>query len=126
MAYRVQCMVVPTHLHKDTSGRKLEASKRFHIAPVNEAYALHTAPKSHREGRRFFGTIFSVGETSVAWLLAEGYRTFMTLGIDPEGGYSPLFAGGPQVAKPKKHFKINWQRIKDRVEAAGGSIHRID
>ncbi len=122
--FRAADMVVPTHLHADTSGRNVVSYRDFPFiaAKCPYTYSLPSAPKAEPT----FGTIFSVGETAVAWLLAEGYRQFLTLGIDPEGGYSDLFAGGPQIAQPKRHFKINWQRIQDRVKDAGGTIHRID
>jgi hypothetical protein len=57
--------------------------------------------------------------------LAVGFRHFETLGIDRAGGYSPLFFGGPQTEKPRAFFERNWERIRSRVLAGGGTIEGI-
>lgn len=119
----VGTIVLPTWLHCDVRGKKKVPHE---AAPVPkdkvQNYCLHTAPELSLP---YFGRIMSVGETAVCWLLRDGYRKFETVGIDPQGGYHKKFNSGQQVAKPKRHFKENWQRIKIRVLTAGGEIKRI-
>jgi len=119
----VGTIVLPTWLHCDVRGKK-KVPHEASPAPRDKVrtYCLHTAPE---RSLPYFGRIMSVGETAVCWLLRDGYRKFETVGIDPKGGYHKKFKGGQQTAKPKRHFKENWQLIEIRVLTAGGEIKRI-
>lgn len=90
-----------------------------------ERFQLPSAPETVPNVPQL-GGCRSCGEAAVAWLLSQGHREFRCIGIDPEGGYSDLFAGGVQREAPTRWYAVNWQRICRRVARAGGTIERIE
>lgn len=125
---KVDQLVLPSELHV-RCGKGLVGAERVipdvigHVGRIS-FYRLHTALKT-RVDLPYFGRIISVAETAACWCVKEGRHEFRTLGLDPDGGYSEYFAGGPQVDKPNSHFKRNWQAVCRRIRRVGGTIERI-
>lgn len=123
-------IVVPSELHQDRRGRRTmrfdQLPDWFVELPCLHIYQLHTAQK-RRHDIPDFGRIWSVGETAVCWMLKQGHREFVTLGIDPVGGYHEEFQGGPQdLTKPANWYDQNWRRMEYRVHRLGGTISRLN
>lgn len=121
-------LVVPVMLHATTDGanlvRALDVRHRMPLHRTTEYYELPSNP-NRNPSRRYFGAIKSVGETAVAWLLAEGFRKFETVGVDPDGGYHSAFDEiGRHTDKAPDWFAENWRCMWKRVDAAGGTIVR--
>ena len=126
--WRVRHLVTPALMHQGGGARPGVPAHKA-IPPgsgIVDHYELHTNP-NRDSSLPFFGVVSSVGDTAVAWLLMQGYRDFVTLGIDPDGGYSDHFAGGPQrTDKPLDQYRRNWESMQRRVRGAGGTIERIE
>lgn len=121
-----RAIILPEYLHLDTSGKRLiywrDAIRGLTTGRYSVyTYNLHTS-RSKNSLVPDFGTIMTVGETAVCWMLREGYRNFLLSGVGKRRGYSNQFAGGAQTGKSAGHFARAFSRIKDRVAKFCGSI----
>lgn len=105
----------PRHWFDDPRVLAYRARERFELPSAPER--VHGVP--------WLGGCRSCGEAAVAWLLHQGHREFRTIGIDPEGGYSELFAGGVQRETSPGWYRVNWRKMQRRVLQAGGTIRRV-
>jgi hypothetical protein len=132
---RVGTLVIPTALHVHGGGRLYSAHElpaglwdrvaiQLYRLPSHKRLNQSLTPEAFGDSNLVptFGQVWSVGESSVAYLLHEGYREFRTVGIDARPGYSGAFSGFNQTPKPASWFAENVRRIRQRVQDAGGTI----
>lgn len=127
---KISNMILPVEFNQDNPEKKrsLELIDPAHISHMNVyEHSLHFHPYPETDEVRVY-TVISSGETAIAWLLDEGFRTFYTVGIDPyapdnirhhvfesnnEGvGKYPNIPGG---------MAISYNRMIQRVEQFSGA-----
>lgn len=122
---RARRVLLPSLMHRDGGdGLVCHGSVRPALMgrPV-DLYELHSN-QSRNSALPYFGEIWSVGETAVAWLLHQGYTRLHTLGIDPDGGYAERFQSQGANGPEPEWFRENHRRICRRAANAGATIER--
>jgi len=132
---KVTNMILPVEFNQDNPEKKrsLELINPAHISHMNVyEHSFHFHPYPETDDVRVY-TVISSGETAVAWLLDEGFKTFYTVGIDPhapdnvrhqvfemnnEGvGNYPNMIGG---------MHISYNRMMERIEKFGASMEEFN
>ena len=131
---KIDNLLLPVEFNQDNPDKKksLELISPDHIAHMNVyEHSFHFHPYPETEDVRVY-TVISSGETAIAWLLDEGFKTFYTVGIDPyapdnirhqvfeqnnEGvGEYPNIPGG---------MAISYNRMKQRADQFGATLEKL-
>ena len=131
---KIDNLLIPVQFNQDNPEKKksLELMSPEHIEHMNVyEHSFHFHPYPETDDVRVY-TVISSGETAIAWLLDEGFKTFYTVGIDPyapdnirhdvfeennEGvGKYPNMPGG---------MVISYNRMKQRANHFGATLEKF-
>jgi hypothetical protein len=131
---KIENLVIPLRFNLENKGDTLaydliKDTLPEHINVFNYTFNFHPYPET--EDVRMYSVISS-GETAVAWLLDEGFKSFKTTGIDP---YAPdnvrhsVFENNGEGnwlhPNPRGGMKISYDRSVYRVQQFGGTFQTI-
>lgn len=133
---KVGLFVLPRYLHDDPKPSGFtSAGNAFDILmeklgndwsrrPECDMYVLHTDPDRIDPREPTFGRCRSTSDSLIAWLLAQGCRTFYTVGIEWDGrdGTHPDLP--PGMSKSAAHRRSIWQHTLDRIQQAGATVQQ--
>jgi len=132
---KVQNLILPLRFNLENKGETLSSelikeTLPEHVKLYNFTFNFHPYPETE-EVRMY--SVISSGETAVAWLLDEGFKSFKTTGIDPYAPYSLqhnfLFEnngeGSSKHNMPPGGYKISYDRSLYRVKQFGGIFEKV-
>ena len=103
---KIKKVVIPTYPHKDFNAQDKYTWKTFlERIPKKIDYFVHKL-KTHRGGFDEFeslGPSYSSGTTAIQYAAKCGYEEVLYCGIDPEGGYNPIFERKDENGNPLNH-----------------------
>lgn len=124
---KVGTLVLPTHLHGDSSAapKLVRFEKAIRHVPANRfaIFRLHTAPASESRGPNLL-RCWSTAESLIGFLLHVGYREFLFNGITRQAAYDPRTP--PRNQKKAHHYAINHRRCVNRIGRAGGTVKEFE
>ena len=135
---KVSRFVIPAHPHvnkKVKSGYTYEDwlpklhGRPYDLVEYHTTYipfpsrVIPDIPKQH---------ISSIAESAVLWCLMKGYRDFLTIGMDPSGGYHPDMLKSPHHKihtspnSASQHQTKVYDDCTKLIQQKGGTISRLD
>lgn len=132
---KVSNLILPLRFNLENKGNKLAReliadTLPNHVNVYDFTFNFHPYPET--EDVRMYSVISS-GETAVAWLLDEGFRTFITTGIDPHAPdnvrhqvFESNGEGNWLHPNPPGGMLISYNRTCNRVDLFGGNIRNVE
>lgn len=132
---KVSNLVIPLRFNLENKGDALaydliKDTLPKHINVFNFTFNFHPYPET--EDVRMYSVISS-GETAAAWLLDEGFKNFITTGIDPHAPdnvrhqvFESNGEGNWLHPNPPKGMLISYNRKKHRIELFDGTIRKLE
>jgi len=135
---KISNFVIPAHPHINKKVRdgytykdwlpKLQG-RPYELVEYHTTYipfpdrVIPNIPKQH---------ISSIAESAVLWCLMKGYRDFLTIGMDPSGGYHPEMLKSPhhkvhtgQNSASQHQTKV-YNDCTNLIRKEGGTISRLE
>lgn len=136
---KVKNIILPTYPHFNVSPHRNLPYQSFLDAIPNRAikYDIHRLDTCLDKDPNvpYLGKSYSVGTTAIQWLGKNGCKELDFCGIDPEGGYNPIFDILNENNQPKNHacraesgtavYQTNYNLFLQIAESFNIKVNRI-
>ena len=135
---KVKKVIIPTHPHYNCGPHKnITYSTLLDKIPTKVEYDVHRLDTCLKRDPNtpYLGQSYSVGTTAIQWLGKNGCKELDYCGIDPDGGYNPIFNIMGVDGQPKNHaaraevgkavYQGNYARFVDTATQYGITLNRL-
>ena len=135
---KVKMIIIPTYPHYNCGPYKhITHNTLLDKIPIKVEYDVHRLDTclDNDYNIPYLGSSYSVGTTAIQWLGKNGCKELNYCGIDPDGGYNPIFNIMDKDNQPINHaaraesgkvvYQINYSKFIDIAARFNITLNRI-